>query len=61
MQWNVDSDANIDLVPQIGGDEFDSLKPDDVVELLVDESLTDINVISLATDNKRDSDESDFE
>ena len=30
MQCNVDTDVDIDLVYQIGGDGFDSLKYDDV-------------------------------
>ena len=44
MRWNVNTDVDIDLVQQIGGDGFDSLKQVDVGELLADKRLTDIDV-----------------
>ena len=51
-----DTDVVIDLVLQIGRDGFDSLKQDDVEELLVNEPLTDTDVISLVTDNEKNLD-----
>ena len=53
----------IELAHQIEGVGFDSLKQDDLDELWADEPLTDVNVISLADDNKKnvDSEKSDFE
>ena len=47
MRWNVGTDFAIDLVHQIGGN---------VEELLADESLTNINVTTLVTDNDKNVD-----
>ena len=63
LAFLIDTDVVIDLVYQIGGDGFDSLKQDDVEEVLVNEPFTDIDIISLVTDNEKnlDSEESDSE
>ena len=54
----LDTDVDIDLVHQIGGDGFDSLKYDGVKELLADEPLTDNDVVSIVTDNEKNVDSS---
>lgn len=56
------SDEILTLARQIGGDGFDSLDRNDLEELLADVSLSDDDIISLATDNIEDTySESDYE
>lgn len=53
----------IDLAHQMGGDGFDSLNQDDLEELLAEEPLTDIEVVSSVIRNEQnvDSEDSDSE